>query len=326
MEDRFGRTIDYLRISLTDRCNLRCLYCMPPAGIKAKPREQILRLEEVLKIAEVALQLGINKFRLTGGEPLLRKGVLPLIKALVILPGVQDVSVTTNGTLLPQMAEQLRQSGLRRLNISLDTLDPQKYREITRGGDFLRVWEGIIEALDLGFHPVKINTVALKNVNDQEWAKFARLTLVHPLEVRFIELMPVGHSWEMAGGDFASCREVQTAIEKELGKLEPAPNITGSGPAQYYRIPGASGTVGFIHAMSQHFCASCNRLRLTADGKLRPCLHDQREIDVCTPIRDGAGDTELQNLFRQALLLKPANYHEATGAPPAGRGMAQIGG
>jgi cyclic pyranopterin phosphate synthase len=325
MKDRFGRTIDYLRISITDRCNLRCFYCMPPEGVKAKPREEILRLEEILKVASVAIQLGINRFRLTGGEPLIRSGVVPFTKALNLLPGVKDLSVTTNGLLLLEMGEQLWDAGVRRLNISLDTLDPDKYREITRGGDFYQVWEGITGALQLGFNPVKINVVALKQVNGDEWVNFARLTREYPLDVRFIELMPVGPSWQMAGQDFVSCQEVQDQIEAEFGKLLSARKVTGSGPAQYFELPEAKGTIGFIHAMSSHFCSSCNRLRLTADGKLRPCLHDQHEVDLIDLIRSGASDTELQKQFRQALLLKPANYHEATGAV-SGRAMAQIGG
>ncbi|HHW41732.1 MAG TPA: GTP 3',8-cyclase MoaA [Syntrophomonadaceae bacterium] len=326
MEDRFGRKIDYLRISVTDRCNLRCLYCMPPEGVKPKPRQEILRFEEILTVVEAALELGINRFRLTGGEPLLRKGIIPFIKAMALLPGIEDIAITTNGLLLHQLGEQLKEAGARRLNISLDTINPEKYRKITGGGDFHTVWEGITTALELGFTPVKINVVALNQINDEEWADLARLTLDRPLHIRFIELMPVGTSWQLAGKNFAACSQVKSEIEKKLGELTPVTDIQGNGPAEYYRLPGAQGTIGFIHAMSSHFCASCNRLRLTADGKLRPCLHDRREVDLREAVRSGATGEELQELFRRALQLKPANYHEATGAPAAGRGMAQIGG
>jgi cyclic pyranopterin phosphate synthase len=326
MEDRFGRLIKYLRISITDRCNLRCIYCMPPEGITSKPREEILRMEEILRAADVALQLGINKFRLTGGEPLLRKGVIPFIKALALRPEVDDIAITTNGILLPQLAERLRDAGAKRLNISLDTLDEEKYRQITRGGNLKQVWAGIKKVLSLGFEPVKINTVALRGFNEGEVVDFARLTREYPLHVRFIELMPIGSSWGMADNSFISCGEVRSKIERVLGEMQPVSGVKGSGPAEYFTIPGARGSIGFIHAMSNHFCAGCNRLRLTADGKLRPCLHDQHEVSLVNALRAGAGDKELQQLFQKAVDLKPANHHLATGASAKGRGMCQIGG
>lgn len=325
MEDRYGRQIDYLRISITDRCNLRCIYCMPAEGVSDKAHEEILRFEEILRVVQVALQIGISKFRLTGGEPLLRKGVIPFIRALALLPGVADLAVTTNGTLLGRLGEQLRDAGVNRLNISLDTLDPDKFQRITRRGDFQQVWNGILDAIKLGFQPIKLNVVALKGFNDSEWVDFARLTLDYPLHVRFIELMPIGTSWNMAAS-FASCGEVRGTIEKEFGELNSIHTVQGSGPAEYYTLPEAKGTIGFIHAMSNHFCRSCNRLRLTADGKLRPCLHDQHEVDLRGALRSGASAEELQRLFSEAIALKPANHHVATGASAAGRGMCQIGG
>lgn len=329
LEDRFGRKIDYLRISVTDRCNLRCLYCLPPEGIKVKPRQEILRFEEILEVARVALGLGISRFRLTGGEPLVRLGIIPFIKALALLPGVEDVSLTTNGTLLPQMGKQLKESGVRRLNISLDTLDRGKYQTITRGGDFRQVWSGISHALELGFEPVKINVVALRNFNEGEWVNFARLTLEKPLHVRFIELMPIGASAALQEGYFASCREIKKMIESSLGRLVPVNGTAGNGPARNYNLPGAKGIIGFIDAVSNHFCASCNRLRLTADGKLRPCLHGSREVDLREALRSGAGDEEIRALFERALMLKPADYHEVKSVrstQESGRGMCQIGG
>ncbi len=326
MEDRFGRTIDYLRLSITDRCNLRCLYCMPPEGITVKPRDEILRLEELLQVARIALQLGIDKFRLTGGEPLLRQGIVSFIQSLALLPGVADLSLTTNGTLLDRMGAQLWDAGLKRINVSLDTLDAAKFRQMTRGGDFRQVWEGINSALTIGFRPMKLNVIALKHFNDGEWVRFARITYDYPLHVRFIEIMPVGVSWELAGSHFASCAEVRERIEQALGDMVPIRTVPGNGPASSFQLSGAQGTIGFINAMSNHFCSSCNRLRLTADGKLRPCLHDQQEVDLREPLRSGASDAAMQDLFRAALLLKPGSYQEATGAPATGRGMCQIGG
>lgn len=326
MEDLYGRRIDYLRVSVTDRCNLRCIYCMPPEGVKPKEHNDIIRFEEILVAAEVALELGINRFRLTGGEPLVRKGIIPFIGALSMLPGIEDVSLTTNGILLSQMAGQLKEAGIRRINISLDTMNQKTYRELTRGGDLRAVWEGIEKALEIGFDPVKINIVALRGINDEEWVDFARLTMDKPLHIRFIELMPIGAGWQMARENYASCRQVRGVIERELGELTPVIDVEGNGPAEYQRLPGAVGTIGFIHAVSEHFCGSCNRLRLTADGKLRPCLFDRREIDLKGAIRRGAGGEELQRLFRKAVQLKPANYQEAARTGKSGRSMVQIGG
>ncbi|MGB9791900.1 MAG: GTP 3',8-cyclase MoaA [Thermacetogeniaceae bacterium] len=326
MEDRLGRKIDYLRISVTDRCNLRCVYCMPPEGVKPKAHEEILRFEEILCIAEAALELGIDRFRLTGGEPLVRKGLIPFVEALAGLPGVKDISLTTNGILLSKLAGELKDAGVRRLNISLDTMDPERYRELTRGGDLRQVLEGIEKALELGFSPVKLNVVALRGINDGEWVEFARLTLDRPLHVRFIELMPIGAAGELIGESYASCREVREEIEKKLGELAPAVGVEGSGPAEYCRLPGALGTIGFIHAVSEHFCGRCNRLRLTADGKLRPCLFERREVDLKGALRGGGSREELRQLFFRALQLKPASYLEAAGRAESGRAMAQIGG
>jgi cyclic pyranopterin phosphate synthase len=299
---------------------------MPPSGVDAKPREEILRLEEVLDVAKIALQLGFSKIRLTGGEPLLRKGLIPFIKNLNLLPGLKDLALTTNGLLLPQLAGELHVAGVHRLNISLDTLDPDMYRRLTGGGDFNQVWTGLTRAIGLGFDPIKINAVALKGVNDDQWVALARLSGQYPIHVRFIELMPVGSSWETAGDGYASCREVQSRIEGTLGKLIPTQRVAGNGPAQYFRLPGAAGTIGFIHAISEHFCGSCNRLRLTADGKLRPCLLSQQEVDLRQAIRSGAGDQEIQNLFRKAILIKSSSYHRAEGSSAGSRVMAQIGG
>lgn len=326
MEDLYSRKINYLRVSVTDLCNLRCIYCLPPQGVKPKDHNEIMRFEEILVAADAALKLGINRFRLTGGEPLIRKGIIPFISALAKLPGVEDISLTTNGVLLPQLAERLRDTGVRRINISLDTINSETYRKLTRGGDVQVVLKGIEKAMEVGFDPVKLNVVALKGINNKEWAEFARLTLDKPLQIRFIELMPIGACWQQVKENYASCGQVKEEIERELGELTPTFGVKGSGPAEYYRLPGAAGTVGFIHAISGHFCGSCNRLRLTADGKLKPCLFDQREIDIKGAIRGGASSEDLCQQFKKAVQLKPSNYLEATEAAKSGRAMAQIGG
>lgn len=326
MVDRYGRKIDYLRVSITDRCNLRCIYCMPAEGVELKPREEILSFEELLRLVRVATDVGFRKFRLTGGEPLVRKGLIEFIRSLVQLPGVEDLSLTTNGILLPQMAAQLKEAGVRRLNISLDTLEPEKYREMTRGGDFSKVWEGIQKSLDLGFDPVKVNVVILKGFNDQDWVDFAELTCRYPVHVRFIEVMSIGTSREFAEKHFAPASQVRERIEAVLGRLVPVEVVTGNGPACYFQVPGAPGKLGFISAVSNHFCSRCNRIRLTADGQLRPCLFDQRELDLRRPLRAGASDQDLAEIFRKAISLKPSSYHEAVGLISGGRDMCQIGG
>ncbi len=325
MEDGFGRRIDYLRLSVTDRCNLRCRYCLPAAGVPAKPREEILSFEEVLRLVRVALTLGIRRVRLTGGEPLVRKGIVSFVARLARLPGLEDLALTTNGTLLAPLGRELREAGLQRLNISLDTLDPVKYRWLTRGGELGAVLEGIEAALALGFAPVKINVVVLRGVNDTEWEDLAALSIERPLHVRFIELMPVGASWSLAGEHFAPCAAVRARLEERFGRLIPAEGVAGAGPARYFRLPGALGTVGFITGVSDHFCATCNRVRLTADGKLRLCLHAQEEFDLRALLRAGASDAELAAAWRAALLCKP-RASPGAGSAAGGRGMCQIGG
>lgn len=326
MQDQHLREISYLRISVTDRCNLRCNYCMPPGGVEYVPHGQILRNEEIIRVINAGVKVGIRKVRLTGGEPLVRKGIAGLIKEIATVPMIDDIAITTNGVLLKGMAEELREAGLNRVNISLDTLDEVSFRQITRVGKLEDVWVGINTALEYGFHPVKINTVAMRGVNDVELLDIARLSLEYPLHVRFIELMPIGVSDTRAGDMHISAAEVRAIIEKGLGKLSDVPRPQGNGPAAYWKLPGARGTIGFITPVSDHFCSYCNRLRLTAEGKLRPCLHSSSEIDLRSALRGGAGDQELADLFTQAIKAKPHRHNFSQGWDNKDRIMSQIGG
>ncbi|MDD2554140.1 MAG: GTP 3',8-cyclase MoaA [Desulfotomaculaceae bacterium] len=325
MRDAYRREINYLRVSVTDRCNLRCVYCMPPEGVEFLPHDEILRVEEIEAIIRAAASVGIRKIRLTGGEPLVRKGIKDLVRRISNIPGIDDITMTTNGILLPFHAATLKKAGLKRVNISLDTLKNERYREITRGGKLASVWKGIQAALDAGLHPVKINTVITRGVNDNEVEDLARLSLKMPLHIRFIEIMPIGDGNAWAGG-LVPASEIMEKINRGIGRLDPVDAIEGDGPARYYRIAGAEGTVGFITAMSDHFCETCNRLRLTSSGGLRPCLYDSREIDLKTPLRRGAGEKELVDLIMDAIDMKPDRHHMHEGWTDRKRVMSQIGG
>ena len=323
--DAFNRPISYLRVSVTDRCNLRCVYCMPPEGVPWRPHEEILRYEEIETIVRAAAELGINKVRLTGGEPLVRKGLVDLVRMLARIPGIDDLAMTTNGTLLARYAEELKAAGLKRVNVSLDTLRPERFRRITRLGELSDTLEGIAAAKKAGLVPVKINTVVIRGLNDDEVVDFARLTVEGDWHVRFIEVMPLGDNAEWAGNGYVPMDEVRARIEGELGELIPA-KMRGSGPARYYRLPGAKGTVGFITPISEHFCHRCNRLRLTADGRLRPCLLSDYEIDLRTPLRRGASAEEIKALIIEGIRNKPERHHLEEGLFPHGRAMSEIGG
>ena len=333
MKDHLGRTIAYLRISLTDRCNYRCIYCMPEEGVVSLPHEQILRIEEIAHLVRIAADLGIKSVRLTGGEPLVRKGVVDLVRDVANTPGIENVSLTTNGVLLPKMASDLKRAGLSRVNISLDTLDEDQFAFITRRGHLHETLDGIAAALEAGFDPVKINAVTVRSLN-QDYLAFARLSMDRPLHVRFIEYMPVGDSAGVAGcgwgpDDVVPNEEVLETInaqarEAGLPELVPAGGDSplGWGPARYWEFPGAKGTVGFISAMSNHFCSQCNRVRLTADGKLRPCLFSDVELDVRDALRRG-DDEGVRAAFAEALRIKPDEHHNKVGTE---RNMSQIGG
>lgn len=307
--DTHNRRINYLRISVTDRCNLRCRYCMPKEGVSQFGHSEILSYEEILRLATLAVKRGINKIRITGGEPLVRKGVVYLVEKLSGLPGVTDLSMTTNAILLREFARDLRRGGLKRLNISMDSLDPGKYREITRGGDLNQVWEGIEAARREGMDPIKINVVAIAGFNDGEIEDFARLTLKDGLQVRFIEFMPIGAGSGWKPEQCISCAQIRERIERisPLVPLTEGDNGHG-GPARLFRFPGAQGQIGFISPVSDHFCRSCNRLRLTADGKLKTCLFSAELTDLKPLLRSAAGDGVLEKKLEEALLTKPLHH------------------
>jgi cyclic pyranopterin phosphate synthase len=324
--DNFNRPISYLRISVTDRCNLRCVYCMPPEGVSWRSHDEILRYEEIELIVRAAASLGISKVRLTGGEPLVRLGFAELVRMLARIPGIDDLAMTTNGTLLARHAAELAQAGLKRVNVSLDTLQPKRFRQITRRGDLAAALEGITAARDAGLVPVKVNTVVVRGLNDDEVVDFARLTLEGDWHVRFIELMPLGANTAWAGDGYVPVGQVRRRIEDALGELVPAKVGVGNGPARYYRLPEATGTLGFISPVSEHFCYQCNRLRLTADGRLRPCLLSDYEIDLRTPLRQGADLAEVREVLIRSIGAKPRGHRLDESIAPRERAMSEIGG
>ncbi|MFQ5987820.1 MAG: GTP 3',8-cyclase MoaA, partial [Dehalococcoidia bacterium] len=288
LSDSFQRPINYLRISVTDRCNLRCLYCMPPQGITLSPRSEILRYEEIQAVARAAAGLGINKVRLTGGEPLIRSELTHLIRMLSEIEGIDDISLTTNGVLLRRYAAPLKEAGLRRVNVSLDTLNRGRFQRIT-GSDRLKdVLDGIEAAREAGLEPVKLNMVVMRGMNDDEVLDFARLTIEQGWHVRFIETMPFGKGERL---DFIPAVEIKERL-LSLGGLEPSLPSDSNGPAKYFRFSEAKGTLGFISPLSEHFCFNCNRLRLTVDGQLRPCLLSDEEVDLRKPLREGTSPQE----------------------------------
>jgi cyclic pyranopterin phosphate synthase len=307
LTDGFNRRISYLRLSVTDRCNLRCLYCMPAEGVALMDHAAILSYEEMLRIARIAAGSGITKIRITGGEPLVRKGIAALVTELNHIAGISDISITTNGILLEAAAGALRRAGLKRINISLDTLDAVKYKQITRGGDLAAVLAGIHAARIEGFSPIKINVVVMRGINDTEITSFAALTMERPVHIRFIEFMPINGHAGLNKNCYISNADIREKIQT-IGELLPLPIEPGAGPARLYQLRGAQGKLGFISPLSNHFCATCNRLRLTADGRLRTCLFSDSETDLRSPLRSGCSDTELLSLIRQAILAKPLRH------------------
>lgn len=314
MQDGCGRTIDYLRLSVTDLCNYRCRYCMPPEGVTKRGHEEMLSLEELAEIAEAAVRVGVKKIRLTGGEPLVRRGIVELCRRLRAIPGLEELCLTTNGALLPQLAAPLREAGVDRLNISLDTLRPDRFAEMTRLGRLSDTLAGIEAAEAAGFHNLKLDTVLIGGFNDDEIEDFVNLTREHPWEVRFIELMPMGPCAEWDKGCFLSDDTVLQKIPA-LQQIEPC------GVARRYRLPGAAGTVGLISPVHHDFCAQCRRIRVTADGKLKGCLHSAEEL----PLR-GLHGPELEDAIRQGILHKPERHHLAERRSDTPRNMNQIGG
>jgi GTP 3',8-cyclase len=321
-----SQPINYLRLSVTDRCNLRCLYCMPDEGIDFVPHDEILSYEEMLHLVRVSVLTGIRKVRLTGGEPLVRKDFVSFLERLSSIEDLKEISITTNGVLLKEYAAAIRECGICRINISLDSLKPERFFHITRRDLFHRVWEGIEEAARLNFHPIKINVVAMKGINDDEVLDFARLAMEKPFHVRFIEFMPVGEHNNWSQERFITSKEVFDRI-KLLGDLDPIEHGAMDGPAERFKIRGGKGEVGFISALSNHFCDTCNRLRLTAEGRLRGCLFSDKEIDMKSPLREGKGDDYLAGLLNQAIREKPAGPGRPTSRPrKCIRQMSTIGG
>jgi cyclic pyranopterin phosphate synthase len=377
--DSYNRTIDYLRVSVTDRCNFRCVYCMPEEGAPVSPKAQILSFEEIERLVRIAVGLGMTKIRLTGGEPLVRKDIDALVERIGAIPGLRDLSMTTNGSVLARHAANFARSGLNRINISLDTLRPDRFTRIARRGSLDAVLDGIAAAQEAGLTPLKLNCVVMRGWNEDEVVDFARLTLTQPFDVRFIELMPINWSQGDDGGvgmetffalsapqpeykrdsnvtlyartelrtldqvrltetapvgqldanqmrrAFVPTSEMRSQIEEALGALTPA-EVQVNGPARSYRLPGALGTVGFISQITNDLCLNCNRLRLTADGQLRPCLMADGEVDLRAPLRAGATDEQLADLFRTTVLHKPREHRLEDGKAPVHRNMSQLGG
>jgi len=309
--DQWHRQLNYLRVSVTDRCNLQCLYCRTEPVFQKLKHDDILRYEEILRIIKVSLHLGITKVRITGGEPLVRRDIFPFLSKLSSMDGIQDLSFTSNGTLLARNIPQIVNAGIRRINVSLDTLNPDKYITITGVDKWHQVWDGLIAAHHANIYPIKLNVVAMNGINDDEWIDFARLTQRYPFFVRFIELMPVGHS------DLFSCRWVSSETIKNtlishFGTLVPVKNQVHDGPAERFKLIDGQGEIGFIHAISHHFCQTCNRLRLTANGQLRACLLSDLQVDLKTLIRKGCSDSDIKDHLMSAIKLKPFSHSDSS--------------
>jgi cyclic pyranopterin phosphate synthase len=323
--DRFGRSISYLRISLTDHCNLRCVYCMPE-DMTFRPNAALMQDDEVLLFVQLFTRLGFQKFRLTGGEPTVRAHIVDLVRGITQTPGVRSLSMTTNGILLSRLARPLAEAGLQRVNVSLDTLDPEKFRRLTRWGKMEDVWEGIQAAEEAGLSPVKINAVVVQGYNTGDVVDLARLTLEHPWQVRFIEMMPFAGATDLQINQVVTAEETQARIEAALGPLETVNNGKLDGEARLFHLPGALGDIGFISSVTQPFCASCNRARLTADGRLRLCLLREGEVDLLTPLRAGASLEDLRGLILEGIWNKPWGHGLDEGVIPLNRVMSEIGG
>ncbi len=307
--DPYNRHLNYLRISITDRCNLKCIYCVPRDLVPRLSHAEIMTYEEILRLVRIGIRLGISKIRVTGGEPLVRKGVYGFLADLSGLDGLADLSLTTNGVTLKDNLHKIKAAGINRINISLDTLDRKKFERITGFDRFDQVWQGIEMAMEMGFQPIKLNIVALNGVNDDELADMARLSMRFPLHIRFIEYMPIGES-QIGNGPLLLAPEIKQRISV-LGNLIPVPNTLNDGPAQRYHFEGAAGEIGFIHALSHHFCDRCNRLRLTARGQLRPCLLSDHHEDVKGIMRSGGTDEQLAEVFFKAVDHKPSDHNLA---------------
>lgn len=323
--DQYGRRINYLRISLTDACNLRCVYCMPE-NMQFMHRKSLMSDEELLSLVRVAASLGVNKVRLTGGEPTIRPNLVELVRAIAATPGIGDFAMTTNGLLLDKLAQPLADAGLKRVNISIDTVDPEKFHRITRWGHVEDVWRAIRAAEAAGLLPIKLNSVVVRHFNDEEdMVELARLTLEQDWDVRFIEMMPFGEITDFQQTNVVTYAEMKRRIEAEFGPLDEA-SYAYADPSRPFRIQGAAGTLGFISSVTEPFCQGCGRVRLTADGKLRLCLLREDEVDLLTPLRQGATFAEMQQLMLDGVYHKPWGHGLAQGLVAGNRAMNQLGG
>ncbi len=322
--DAYGRRIDYLRISLTDRCNMRCVYCMP-VNMTFMPRPELLNNDELLLVVRAAAAAGFRKIRLTGGEPTLRRDLVELVRAIKATPGIEHIAMTTNALRMRTLAQPLKDAGLDRVNISIDSLDPQKFRQMTRGGDLEEVWAGIAAADAAGLVPIKLNAVVVRGMNDDEVVQLAALTTKYAWEFRFIEVMPLTGVAGLANEGVISSAELIARIEAAFGPLESLGH-SNSDPARRYRIPGAPGKLGFISSVTDPFCSTCNRMRLTADGRLHLCLLRDDEVDLRAAIRSGATQAEVEQIIRHAVAIKPWGHGLPEGVLPTLRGMSQLGG
>ena len=323
--DQYGRRIHYLRISLTDHCNLRCVYCMPE-DMTFRPNAELMQDDEILLLVRLFTSLGFDKFRLTGGEPTVRANVVDLVQGIAATPGVNSLSMTTNGVLLKKLALPLAQAGLQRVNISIDTLNPDKFHRLTRWGSLDDVWTGLQAAEQAGLTPIKLNGVVVRGYNESDVVDLAKLTIDHPWQVRFIEMMPFAGATELQKKQMVSADEMKNTIESALGPLEIANNGVLDGEARLFRLPGAQGDVGFISSITAPFCASCTRARLTADGRLRLCLLREGEVDLLTPLRSGASLEDLRQIIVNGIWNKPWGHGLADGLIPLNRIMSEIGG
>jgi cyclic pyranopterin phosphate synthase len=323
--DRFGRNINYLRISLTDKCNLRCVYCMPE-DMTFRPRAELLQDEEILRLVRIFAELGFHKFRLTGGEPTVRANVTGIVKGIAETPGVRTVAMTTNGLLLEELAQPMAHAGLKRVNISIDTINPEKFKKLTRWGEVEDVWRGI-EAAEAAELEIKLNAVVVRGYNDtDDVVDLARLTLYRPWQIRFIEMMPFGEVADFQQAGIVPEKELRETIAAKLGPLSLVNGGQLDGEARLYRLEESVGTIGFISSVTQPFCAGCTRARLTADGRLRLCLLREKEINLMEPLRGGANDDELQKLITDSIWWKPWGHGLAGDVIPKNRVMSEIGG
>ncbi len=321
--DRFGRNIHYLRVSLTDHCNLRCVYCMPEDQT-FRPNAELMQDDEIFPLVRLFASLGFDKIRLTGGEPTVRADIVGLVRGIASTEGIRSLSMTTNGILLPRLARPLKDAGLQRVNVSIDTLDPQKFKRLTRWGKLEQVWEGIFAAEAAGLTPIKLNAVIVRGYNEEDVLDLAALTLERPWQIRFIEMMPFGGVTDLQTGGVVTAAQIQHKIESEFGLLRAEGGYDGE--ARMYRIRGAQGKVGFISSVTVPFCSACTRARLTADGVLRMCLLREKEIDLLTPLRSGATAADLRQMVLQAVWEKPWGHGLEDGVIPLNRAMNQIGG